>query len=138
VSVLGTIIGKKPNFGNYGDVLELLQKFMIKSKSMSPFKSYTPPQHNVITMYTFGAMAYLAEAMGVLEEENILVLDAYLQHKGFTDKQAKEEAKTILEQVEDPSMQWYVEIGYNSARYWHKDNDPLAPKALARLLKTMR
>lgn len=111
---------------------------MIKSKSMSPIKSYTPPQQNVITMYTFGAMAYLAEDMGVLEEENILVLDAYLQRKGFTDKQAKEEAKTILEQVEDPSMQWYVEIGYNSARYWHKDNDPMAPKALARLLKTLR
>ncbi len=111
---------------------------MIKSKSMSPIKSYTPPQHNVITMYTFGALAYLAEAMDVPEEENKLVLDAYLQRKGFTDKEAKEESKTILEQVEDPSMQWYVEIGYNSARFWHKDNDPDAPKALARLLKTLR
>jgi len=138
VSVLGTIIGKKPNFGNFGNVLEVLQKFMIKSKSMSPIKSYTPPQHNVITMYTFGALAYLAEAMDVPEEENKLVLDAYLQRKGFTDKEAKEESKTILQQVEDPSMQWYVEIGYNSARYWHKDNDPDAPKALARLLKTLR
>jgi len=111
---------------------------MIKSKSMSPIQSYTPPQHNVITMYTFGALAYLAEAMDVPEEENKLVLDAYLQRKGFTDKEAKEESKTILEQVEDPSMQWYVEIGYNSARFWHKDNDPDAPKALARLLKTLR
>ncbi len=138
MSVLGTIIGKKPNFGNYGNVLEVLQKFMIKSKSMSPIQSYTPPQHNVITMYTFGALAYLAEAMDVPEEENKLVLDAYLQRKGFTDKEAKEESKTILEQVEDPSMQWYVEIGYNSARFWHKDNDPDAPKALARLLKTLR
>lgn len=138
MSVLGTIIGKKPNIGNHIEVLELLQKFIIKSKSMSPVKSYTSTQLNVITMYTFGALAYLTEAMNVPEEENILVLDAYLQQNGLTHKQAKEEARSIMEKVEDSSVQWYVEIGYNSSRYWHKDNDHSAPKALTRLLKTLR
>ncbi len=139
MSVMKTIIGKrKPQFENYNKVLDLVQKFMIESKSMSPIRHYTPQQKIVITMYNFGALAYLAETIGVPEDENILVLDAYLQRKGLSQKQSKQESKTIMQRAEDPSMQWHVEIGYNSARYWHKDNDPNAPKALARLLKTMR
>ena len=139
MSVLETIIGKrKPQFEDYSEVLDLLQKFMIESKSMSPIRKYTPPQQAVITMYTFGAMVYLAEALNVPEEENTNVLYQYLEWQNFSKKEAKQEAKEILQQVEDPSMQWHVEIGYNSARYWHKDKDPNAPKALARLLKTMR
>ena len=138
MSVLGTIIGKKPNFDNYDEVLRVLQKFMIKSKCMSPVQIYTPQQLTVISMYTFGALAYLTEAMGAHQEENILVLDAYLQRIGFTDMRAKEESMTIIKQAEEPSMQWNIEIGYNSARYWHKDNDPSATKSLARLLKTLR
>ena len=139
VSVLETIIGKrKPQFENYNEVLDLVQKFMIESKSMSPIRDYTPQQQIVIMMYNFGALAYLAETIGVPEEENILVLDAYLQRKGLSQKQSRQETKKIMQQANDPSMQWHVEIGYNSARYWHKENDPNAPKALARLLKTMR
>ena len=139
MSVLGTIIGKrKPQFDNFDEVLDLLQKFMIESKSMSPLRHYTPPQQVVITMYTFGAMVYLAESENVPEEENINVLSQYLERQGMSKKEAKQETKTILQQVDDPSMQWHVEIGYNSARYWHKDKDPHAPKALARLLKTLR
>ena len=139
MSVLQTIIGKKkPQIINYDEVLDLLQKFMIESKSMSPIRYYTPPQQVVITMYTFGAMAYLSETLNIPEEENTHVLEEYLERQGSSKKQAKQEAKTILSQVSDPGMQWHVEIGYNSARYWHKDKDPNAPKALARLLKTMR
>ena len=117
---------------------DLLQTFVIKSKSMSPIKQYTPKQQTVIMMYTFGAMAYLSEAIEVPEEENNLVLETYLQSLKLSQEKAKQEAETIMKQADDPSTQWHVEIGYNSARYWHKDNDPNAPKALARLLKTMR
>ena len=139
MSVLETIIGKrKPLLENYDGILDLLQKFMIESKSMSPIRHYTPPQEVVITMYTFGAMAYFAEVENVIEDENTLVLYQYLERKGLSEKEAKQEAKTITQQAHEPSVQWHVEIGYNSARYWHKDNDPNAPKALARLLKTMR
>ena len=139
MSVLETIIGKrKPQFVNFNEVLDLLQKFMIESKSMSPIRDYTPPQQAIITMYTYGAMAYFAESFNVPEEENTNVLNQYLEWQKLSKKEAKQEAKTILQQVEDPSMQWHVEIGYNSARYWYKDKDPNAPKALARLLKTMR
>lgn len=139
MSVLETIIGKKkPQLESFDEVLDLLQKFIIKSKSMSPISSYTPSQETVIMMYTFGALAYLSEAIGVPEEENNLLLGAYMQRQGLSHKEAKQEAKTILQQADDPSLQWHIEIGYNSVRYWHKDNDPNAPKALARLLKTMR
>ena len=138
MSVIDTIIGKRPQFDKHVEVRDLLQTFVIKSKSMSPIKQYTPKQQTVIIMYTFGAMAYLSEAIEVPEEENNLVLETYLQSLKLSQEKAKQEAETIMKQADDPGMQWHVEIGYNSARYWHKDNDPNAPKALARLLKTMR
>ena len=70
MSVIDTIIGKRPQFDKHVEVRDLLQTFVIKSKSMSPIKQYTPKQQTVIMMYTFGAMAYLSEAIEVPEEEN--------------------------------------------------------------------
>ncbi len=139
--MLETIIGRrKPNFDAYDAILGLVQKFMIESKSQSPIpiREYTPPQQAVLTMYTYGALIYLSELHEVPEAEQILVLDAYLQRQGLSSKQSVMEAKIIVEQAKDPNMQWGTEIGYNSARYWHKDGDANASKALARLLKTTR
>jgi len=139
VSVLETIIGKrKSNFDAYELILDLLQKFMIESKSQASMRNFTPPQQAVMTMYTYGAMAYLAEAHEVPEQEFILVLDSYLQRQGLSGEQSVLEAKIISEQAKDPGMQWGIEIGYNSSMYWYKDNNTEAPKALARLLKTTR
>ena len=139
MSVLETIIGKrKPKFESYEVILDLLQKFMIESKSQASMRSFTPPQQVMLTMYTYGALTFLSEFNEVPEAEHIFVLDAYLQRQGLTDKQSVAEARTIVEQAKDSSMQWGVEIGYNTAMYWHKDKDTNAPKALARLLKTTR
>ncbi len=139
MSVLETIIGKrKPKFDSYDSILDLLQKFMIESKSQASMREFTPPQQAVMTMYTYGAMAYLAEMHEVPEQEFILVLDSYLQRQGLSDKQSVTEAKIIVEQAKDPSMHWGIETGYNSSMYWYKDKDTNAPKALARLLKTTR
>ena len=141
MSVLETIIGKrKPNFDAYDVILNLVQKFMIESKSQSPIpiKEYTPPQQAALTMYTYGALVYLSELHEIPEVEQIFVLDAYLQRQGLSNKQSVVEAKIIVEQAKDPTMHWGAEIGYNSARYWHKDEDANASKALARLLKTTR
>ena len=139
MSVLETIIGKrKPKFDAYELILDLLQKFMIESKSQAAMRDFTPPQQAVMTMYTYGAMAYLAEAHEVPEQEFIMVLDFYLQRQGLSDKQSVMEARIIVEQAKDPSMQWGIETGYNSSMYWYKDNNTEAPKALARLLKTTR
>lgn len=52
---------------------------MIKSKSQSPMRQYTPPQETLITMYTYGALAYLAEEIGVSKEENNFLSVAYIQ-----------------------------------------------------------
>jgi len=113
VSVLETIIGKrKPNFESYNAILDLLQKFMIECKSQATTRKYKP--------------------------ECIRVLDAYLQRQGLSEKQSLMEARIITEQAKDPNMQWGIEIGYNSAMYWHKDKNADAPKGLDRLLKTTR
>lgn len=139
MSVLETIIGKvKPKFEAYEVVLDLVQRFLIESKSLSSVSHYTLPQQTIITMYTFGALAYLSEAHKVAVDEIKVVLELFLQRKGYTEDQAQQEAKTIFQQADDPNMKWNVETGYNAARYWHKDNDTSAPKALARLLKTTR
>ena len=139
MSVFETIVGKiKPKFEDYEVVLDLVQKFSIESKSQSSLAHYTLPQQTIITMYTFGALCYLCEAYKVQDEEVKLVLNLYMQRKGYSDKEAGQEAKTIFEQAEDPNMKWNIETGYNAARYWHKDNDASATKALARLLKTTR
>ncbi len=111
---------------------------MIESKSQASMRSFTPPQQVMLTMYTFGALTFLSEFNEVPEAEHILVLDTYLQRQGLTDKQSVTEARTIIEQAKDSSMHWGVEIGYNTAMYWHKEKDANAPKALARLLKTTR
>ena len=139
MSVLETIIGKrKPNFDSYELIIDLLQKFMIESKSQASMCEFTPRQHAVMTMYTYGAMAYLAEAHEVPEQELILVLGSYLQRQGLSDKQSVAEAKIIFEQAQEPDMHWGIEIGYNSSMYWHQDEDVNATKALTRLLKTTR
>ncbi len=139
MSVLETIIGKrKPKLDSYNLVIGLLQKFMIESKSQSSTRDHTPPQQAVMTMYTYGSLVYFLEVYDVPEQELIMVLDAYLQRQGLSDKQAGIEAKIIVEQARDPGMQWGIETGYNSSMYWHKDSDADAPKALARLLKTTR
>jgi len=139
VSVLETIIGKrKPKLDSYELVIDLLQKFMIESKSQASMREFTPPQQAVMTMYTYGAMAFLAEAHEVPEQELILVLGSYLQRQGLSDKQSVMEAKIIVEQAKDPNMHWGMEIGYNSSMYWHKGEGVNATKALARLLKTTR
>jgi hypothetical protein len=139
VSVLETIIGnRRPKFDSYKPILDLLQKFMIESKSQSPLRKFTPPQQAVLTMYTYGALIYLSEVHEVPEQEHILVLGAYLQRQGLSDKQSVVEAKIIVEQAKDPNMHWSKEIGYNSSMYWHKGEDTNATKALARLLKTTR
>ena len=111
---------------------------MIESKSQASTQNATPPQQAVMTMYTYGALMYLAESNEVPEQEYILVLDAYLQRQGLSDKQSVMEARIIVEQAKDPNMQWGMEIGYNSSMYWYKDKNADAPKALARLLKTTR
>ena len=139
MSVLETIIGKKrPNFDAYEVILDLLQKFMIESKSQARMGEFSPPQQAALTMYTFGALTYLAESKEVPDSEHIFVLNAYLQRQGFSQEKARAEAKIIVEQANDTAMQWGVEIGYNSSMYWHKDGDANASKALARLLKTTR
>ena len=141
MSVFETIIGKrKPNFDAYDAILDLVQKFMIESKSQSPISisEYTPPQQAALTMYTYGALIYLSELHEIPETEQMFVLDAYLQRQGLSNQQSVMEAKIIIEQAKDPTMQWGTEIGYNSAMYWHKDGDANASKALARLLKTTR
>ena len=139
MSVFETIIGKKkPLIEDFDALLEILQKFMIESKSMCPIRRYSLPQEALITMYSYGALVSLSEAHNVPEECYLNVLQAYLERKGFTSKEAKIESKTITQQSDDPKMQWHVEIGYNAARYWHVDNDTTAPKALARLLRTTR
>lgn len=111
---------------------------MIESKSQASTRGATPPQQAVMTMYTYGALMYISESQEVPEEEYILVLDAYLQRQGLSDKQSVMEARIIVEQAKDPNMQWGIEIGYNSSMYWHQDKNTEAPKALARLLKTTR
>lgn len=111
---------------------------MIESKSQASTQGATPPQQAVMTMYTYGALIYFSEVQEVPEQEYILVLDAYLQRQGLSEKQSVMEAKIIVEQAKDPNMQWGMEIGYNSSMYWHEDNNTEAPKALARLLKTTR
>lgn len=139
MSVLETIIGKrKPKFNSYELILDLLQKFMIESKSQAAMRDFTPSQQAVMTMYTYGALAFLAEAHEVPEQELIFVLDSYLQRQGLSDKQSIMEARIVVEQAKDPGMQWGIETGYNSSMYWYKDNDTDAPKALTRLLKTTR
>ena len=139
MSVLETIIGKrKPNFDSYELVIDLLQKFMIESKSQASVREVTPPQQAVMTMYAYGAMAFLAEAHEVPEQELILLLGFYLQRQGLSDKQSVMEAKNIVEQTKDPNMQGGMESGYNSSMYWYKGEDVNATKALARLLKTTR
>ena len=139
MSVLEAIIGKrKPKFNSYELILDLLQKFMIESKSQAAVRDFTPSQQAVMTMYTYGALAFLAEAHEVPEQELIFVLDSYLQRQGLSDKQSIMEARIVVEQAKDPGMQWGIETGYNSSMYWYKDNDTDAPKALTRLLKTTR
>jgi len=139
VSVFETIIGKrKPKFDVYEVILDLLQKFMIESKSQSSLRTITPPQQAVMTMYTYGSLVYFSELHNVPEQEFVTVLKAYLIRQGLAENQAVMEAGIIAEQVKDPSMQWGIETGYNSSMSWQKDNDTDAPKALARLLKTTR
>lgn len=139
MSVLETIIGKKrPNFDAYEEILDLLQKFMIESKSQASMGEFTPPQQVALTMYTFGALSYLAESREIPDSEHKFVLNAYLQRHGYSQENARAEAKIIVEQAKDTAMQWGIEIGYNSSMYWLKDADANAPKALARLLKTTR
>ena len=139
MSVLETIIGKrKPKFDSYELILDLLQKFMIESKSQAAMRDFTPPQQAAMTMYTYGSLVFLTEAHEVPEQELILVLDSYLQRQGLSNKQSVMEARIIVEQAKDPAMQWGIEIGYNASMYWHKNHDSEAPKALARLLKTTR
>ncbi len=111
---------------------------MIESKSQSSTREFTAQQQTVFTMYTYGALVYMSEANDVQKDEHILVLNEYLQRQGLSNKQAVMEAKIITEQAKDSTMQWGIEIGYNSSMYWHKDNNTDAPKALARLLKTTR
>lgn len=139
VSVLETIIGKrKPKFDSYDVILDLLQKFMIESKSQASIRNFTPPQQAVMTMYVYGSLVYFSEVHNLPEQELSLVLVAYLKRQGFSEKQAGMEARIIVQQVKDPNMQWGIETGYNSSMSWHKDNDADAPIALARLLKTTR
>lgn len=139
MSVFETIIGKrKPKFDVYELILDLLQKFMIESKSQANMREFTPPQQAVMTMYTYGSLGYFVELHDVPEQEITMVLNAYLRRQGLPDKQAMMEAKIIVEQAKDPTMHWGIETGYNSSMYWHKDNNAEAPKALARLLKTTR
>ena len=72
MSVFETIIGKrKPNFDSYDEILDLLQKFMIESKSQAPMRKFTPPQQAVLTMYTFGALTFLSESNDVPEVEQM-------------------------------------------------------------------
>lgn len=111
---------------------------MIESKSQASMREFTPPQQAVLTMYAYGAMAFLAEVHEVPEQELILVLGSYLQRQGLSDKQSVVEAKIIFEQAKDPDMHWGIEIGYNSSMYWYQDEDVNATKALTRLLKTTR
>jgi hypothetical protein len=139
VSVLETIIGKrKPKIDSYDPILDLLQKFMIESKSQASMHNFTPPQQAVMTMYTYGALIYFSEVHSVMEDELITVLDTYLKRQGLSSTQATQEAKVIVQQAKDPNMQWGIETGYNSSMSWHKDNKVDAPIALARLLKTTR
>ena len=139
MSVFETIIGKrKPKFDVYELILDLLQKFMIESKSQAPMRNFTPPQQAVMTMYTYGSLMYFSEVHDVPEQEIIMVLNAYLQRQGLSSKQAVIEAQIIVEQAKDPTMHWGIETGYNSSMYWYKENDTEAPKALTRLLKTTR
>jgi len=111
---------------------------MIESKSQADMKEFTPPQQAVMTMYTYGSLIYLSEIHDVQEQEHIMVLDAYLQRQGLSEKQSVMESRIIVEQAKDPGMHWGIETGYNSTMYWHKDEDTNATKALARLLKTTR
>jgi len=104
---------------------------MIESKSQADMKEFTPPQQAVMTIY-------LSEIHDVQEQEHIMVLDAYLQRQGLSEKQSVMESRIIVEQAKDPGMHWGIETGYNSTMYWHKDEDTNATKALARLLKTTR
>ncbi|MEJ2115092.1 MAG: hypothetical protein P8X88_03375 [Gammaproteobacteria bacterium] len=139
MSVLETIIGKRrPKFDSYEKILILLQKFIIESKVQSSTREFTPPQQAVMTMYTYGSLVYFSELHNVPEQDYIMVLGSYLQTNGLPNKQSVMEARIIVEQAKDPSMQWGVETGYNSSMYWHKNNDAEAPKALDRLLKTTR
>ncbi len=139
MSVLETIIGKRrQKFESYDAILDLLQKFMIECKSQVETRQYIPPQQAVMTMFTYGSLLYLTEAHEILEQESTRVLDAYLQRQGLTDKQALMEARIIVEQAKDPKMQWGIEIGYNSAMYWHKDKNSDPSKGLAILLTTTR
>lgn len=139
MSVLETIIGRrKPKLDMYGAVIDLLQKFMIESKAQANLRNFTPPQQAVMTMYTYGSLIYLSEVHDVQEQEHIMVLDAYLQRQGLSEKQSVMESRIIIEQAKDPGMHWGIETGYNSSMYWHKDKDADATKALARLLKTTR
>ena len=83
MSVIETIIGKrKPKFDTYHLILDLLQKFMIESKSQSSIRDFTPPQQAVMTMYTYGSLVYFSEVHDIPEQEFIMVLDAYLQRQG--------------------------------------------------------
>ncbi len=111
---------------------------MIECKSQATTRKYTPPQQAVMTMFTYGSLLFFSEDNEILEPESIRVLDAYLQRQGLSEKQALMEARIIVEQAKDPNMQWGIEIGYNSAMYWHKDKNADAPKGLDRLLKTTR
>ena len=139
MSVLEAIIGKrKPKFDSYDLILDLLQKFMIESKSQASVRNFTPPQQAVMTMYTYGSLMYFSEVHSVPEQELNIVLDAYIKRQGFSDKQAGMETRIILQQAKDPNMQWGIETGYNSSMSWHKDSDADASIALARLLKTTR
>jgi hypothetical protein len=139
VSVFETIIGKrKPKFDVYELILDLLQKFMIESKSQASMRDFTPPQQAVMTMYTYGSLVYFTELHNVPKQEIARLLNAYLRRQGLSDKQAVMEAQIIVEQAKDPNMHWGIETGYNSSMSWNKDNDAEAPKALARLLKTTR
>jgi len=111
---------------------------MIESKSKADLKNFTPPQQAVMTMYTYGSLIYFSELHNVPEQEHIMVLDAYLQRQGLSDKQSVMESRIIVEQAKDPGMHWGIETGYNSSMSWQKDEDANATKALARLLKTTR
>ncbi|MFK7815303.1 MAG: hypothetical protein AB8B92_03125 [Gammaproteobacteria bacterium] len=139
MSVLETIIGKrKPKFESYDLILDLLQKFMIESKSQAEVRNFTPPQQAVMTMYTYGSLMYFSEVHSVPEQELNIVLGAYLKRQGLSEKQAGMETRIIMQQAKDPNMHWGIETGYNSSMSWHKDSDVGAPIALARLLKTTR
>lgn len=139
MSVFETIIGKrKPKFDVYELILDLLQKFMIESKSQATMRDFTPPQQAVMTMYTYGSLMYFSELHNVPEQDLKMVLNAYLQRQGLSEKQSGMEAQIIVEQAKDPAMHWGLETGYNSSMYWDKENDTEATKALARLLKTTR